>query len=78
MSMPLLDRVFDSLDEVCKRQDTQERLQRSLLDPAAAYLARKLFRYTMGFAALLMIQTCLLVVLIYTSIVNSSGWRIRN
>ena len=68
--MPLLDRVFDRLDEICKREDTQVRLQRSLLDPAAAYLARKLFKYTLSFAVLLMVQTCLLVVLIYTVVIK--------
>lgn len=66
--MPLLERVMARLDEICSQEDTQMRIRRHLLDPAVAYLAQKLFKYTISFAALLLLQICLMVLLVYITV----------
>lgn len=62
--MTLVDRLLDRLEDAFRHEPTQRRIQEHLLDPAAAYLARKLFRYTACFGLLLLVQLLLLVVLL--------------
>lgn len=66
--MPLLDRVLERLDDICSQPDTQNRIQRHLLDPAVAYIAQKLFKYMVSFVALLLLQICLMVLLLYMTL----------
>lgn len=61
--MTLLDRFLDRLEDACRQEVTQKRLQASLLDPAAAYLARKLFKFTAVLGALLLLQLAILTAL---------------
>lgn len=68
--MTLFDALLDGVDDLCRQEEVQRRLQMSVLDPAAAYLARRLFKYTAGFAVLLLLQTSLLVVLLWTTLVK--------
>lgn len=62
--MTLIDRVLDKLDEICREEHTQRRLQMTLLDPAAAYLARKLFKFILCFTVLQFVQIAILMVLL--------------
>ena len=59
-----MDRVLEKLEEVCGQEETQRRIQANLLDPAATYIARKLFKYTACFTALMLLQICLLFLLL--------------
>ena len=63
--MTLIDRVLDRLEEVCRQEDTQRRLRKTLLDPAADYLARKLYKVTVVVGCLLLLQTCFVLLLVH-------------
>lgn len=63
--MPLMDRLLDRLEDLCKQEDTQRRLRQSLLDPAAEYMARKLYKYTAIIGVLLCLQTGLILALLH-------------
>ena len=62
--MPMMDRLLERLEDLCRDERTQRRLQQNLLDPAAAYLARKLWKYMLAFAALIVIHACLVLGLV--------------
>ena len=66
--MPLLDRFLERLDDICSQPDTQNRIQRHFLDPAVSYIAQKLFKYMVSFVALLLLQICLLMLLLYMTL----------
>jgi len=58
---------MDRVEIFCQQEETQKRLRQLLLEPAATYLAGKLYKYTVFVGALLIMQTILLLLLLAKS-----------
>ena len=63
--MPLIDRLVEGLDALCKHEEAQKRLSHHLMDPAAAYLARKLFKYSLVLGFLMVVQATMVTLLFF-------------
>lgn len=62
---PVTQQVIDQILSEVKREETQEKIKKSLLDPILKYLQAKIFPYLQFLGLLMAVMIILLVTILY-------------